>query len=143
MQKHAPAGTTPASFGARLSDATARYQGLIVYLGFVAILLFFAVVLRDKGFLTPDNLLNILRLTTFVSIMAIGMTFTLSAGEIDLSIGSTVALSALMTAVVLRDVGIGLAIPAGLAVGLAVGLTNGIIVTKLRIPSFLVTLGIL
>jgi ribose transport system permease protein len=104
---------------------------------------FFAIVLRDKGFLTADNLLNVLRQTTFVSIMAIGMTFTLSAGEIDLSIGSTVALSALVTAVVLRDFGIALAIPAGLLIGLAVGLINGIITTKLRIPSFLVTLGML
>ena len=143
MQEQAPAGSKPGTAGSRLSDVAARYQGLIVYLGFVLIVVFFSIVLRDKGFLTPDNLLNILRQTTFVSIMAIGMTFTLSAGEIDLSIGSTVALSALATAVVLRDFGIVLAIPVGLLIGLVVGLTNGIITTKLRIPSFLVTLGML
>jgi ribose transport system permease protein len=71
------------------------------------------------------------------------MTFALSAGEIDLSIGSIVALAALVTAVILRDVGLAAAIPAGLAVGLIVGLINGLLTTKLRIPSFLVTLGML
>lgn len=143
MQEQAPAGGKPASVNSRLSDVAGRYQGLIVYLGFVLIIVFFSVVLRDKGFLTPDNLLNILRQTTFVSIMAIGMTFTLSAGEIDLSIGSTVALSALASAVVLRESGIAPAILAGLGIGLIVGLLNGLITTKLRIPSFLVTLGML
>ncbi|HUR16897.1 MAG TPA: ABC transporter permease [Candidatus Limnocylindrales bacterium] len=143
MQEQVPAAAKPPTAANRLSDVAARYQGLIVYLGFVLIVVFFSIVLRDKGFLTPDNLLNILRQTTFVSIMAIGMTFALSAGEIDLSIGSTVALSALVTAVFLRDFGIVLAIPVGLVVGLVIGLINGVITTKLRIPSFLVTLGML
>jgi ribose transport system permease protein len=129
--------------GARASGLATRYRSLVVYLGFVAIFLFFSVILRDKGFLAPDNLLNILRQTTMVSIMAMGMTFALSAGEIDLSIGSTVALSALIAAVVIRDIGVLVAIPAGLCVGLVVGLANGVITTKLRIPSFLVTLGML
>ena len=52
---------------------------------------FFALTLRDSGFLTVDNQLNILRQTAFVSIMAFGTTFALSAGEIDLSIGQVVA----------------------------------------------------
>lgn len=121
-----------------------RLRGLIVYLGFLVIVMFFAIVLRDEGFLDANNFLNILRQTTMVSIMAMGMTFVLSAGEIDLSIGSTVALSAMVTAVLIRDVGgVPIAVAGGLSVGALVGLANGLIVTKARIPSFLVTLGML
>jgi ribose transport system permease protein len=78
-----------------------------------------------------------------VSIMAFGMTFVLSAGEIDLSIGSMVALAAMVVAVLLRETNVAVAIAGALAVGLLVGLVNGLLTTKLRIPSFLVTLGMM
>jgi ribose transport system permease protein len=116
-------------------------RNYVVYLGFLAILVFFSIALADQGFLTTDNLMNIIRQTTPISIMAIGMAFALSAGEIDLSIGAVVALSALVTGLVLRDANMLAAIPAGLGVGLGVGLINGLITVKGRIPSFLVTLG--
>lgn len=116
-------------------------RGAIIYVGFVAIFAFFAVTLRDSGFLTIDNQLNILRQTAFVSVMAFGTTFALSAGEIDLSIGSVVALSAMVTAVLLRDQNALVAVPAGLSVGIVVGLANGLLTTRLRVPSFLITLG--
>ena len=101
----------------------------------------FSITLRDSGFLTLDNFLNILRQTAFVSIMAFGMTFALSAGEIDLSIGQVVALSAMVAAVLLRDTNMFVAVPAALGVGLLVGLANGVLTTRLRVPSFLITLG--
>lgn len=50
-------------------------RGAIIYVGFVAIFAFFALTLRDSGFLTIDNQLNILRQTAFVSVMAFGTTF--------------------------------------------------------------------
>jgi ribose transport system permease protein len=116
-------------------------SGAIVYLGFIAIFAFFALTLQEKGFLTFENQLNVLRQTAFVSIMAFGTTFALSAGEIDLSIGQVVALSAMVTAVLLRDTNPIIAVPAGLAVGLLTGLANGLLTTRLRVPSFLITLG--
>ena len=116
-------------------------RGAIVYLGFVLLFVVFAIVLRDSGFLTVDNQLNILRQTAFVSVMAFGTTFALSAGEIDLSIGQVVALSAMVTAVLLRDASAIVAVPAGLLVGVGVGLANGLLTTGLRVPSFLITLG--
>jgi ribose transport system permease protein len=115
----------------------------ILYLGFGAIIVVFAVVLHDKSFLTINNLTNIARQTAMISIMAIGFVFVLSAGEIDLSLGAVVALSSLITALALRDYGIWLAVPAGLATGLVIGLINGFVTTRVRIPSFLVTLGML
>lgn len=116
-------------------------RGSIVYLGFVLIFVLFAVTLRDSGFLTIDNQLNVLRQTAFVSVMAFGTAFALSAGEIDLSIGQVVALTAMVTAVLLRDASPLVAVPAGLAVGIVVGLVNGLLTTRLRVPSFLITLG--
>jgi ribose transport system permease protein len=115
--------------------------GFVVYFGLLAVFLIFSVTLRDSGFLTPENLANILRQTAMVSVMAFGMTFALSAGEIDLSIGQVVGLASLVAAVLLRDTSIVIAVPAALAVGVIVGLANGLLTTRLRIPSFLVTLG--
>lgn len=113
----------------------------IVYLGFVLLFVAFAIILRDKGFLTFENQLNILRQTAFVSVMAFGMTFALSAGEIDLSIGQVVALAAMVGAVLLRDTNAVVAVVGGLLVGVVVGLANGVLTTRLRVPSFLITLG--
>jgi ribose transport system permease protein len=115
----------------------------VVYVVFLLILAFFAVTLRDEGFLSETNLLNIVRQTTPVTVMAVAVVFVLSAGEIDLSLGSVVALSALVTAEVLQTHGAVLGVAAGLGVGLGVGAVNGLFVTLLRLPSFLVTLATL
>ena len=61
-------------------------QNYIVYLGFIAIFLFFAVTLHDAGFTSTRNLTNIILQTAPATIMAIGLVFALSAGEIDLSL---------------------------------------------------------
>jgi ribose transport system permease protein len=73
--------------------------------------------------------------------MAVGMTFALCAGEIDLSIGSVVAISAMITALLLRHTNIAVAVLGGLCTGIVVGFVNGFFVTRVRIPSFIVTLG--
>jgi ribose transport system permease protein len=137
--------TTSAETG-RARSVSARLRGLdprayVVYVAFLLILAFFAVTLSDDGFLSSDNLLNIVKQTAPISVMAVATVFVLSAGEIDLSIGSVVACSALVAAVVLRDVGLVAGIAAGLGTGVAVGLVNGVFVTVLRLPSFLVTLA--
>jgi ribose transport system permease protein len=116
-------------------------QRYVVYVAFLLIFLFFAVTLRDDGFLSQTNLLNIVRQTTPVTVMAVAAVFVLSAGEIDLSLGSVVALSSLVTADVMQSHSAVLAVAAGLGVGLGVGVGNGLFVTLLRLPSFLVTLA--
>ena len=138
----AAAEAAPASSSLLARLRRSRPDNLIVYVGFVAILLFFSITLADRGFLTPENFANIARQTAMVSIMAFGMTFVLAGGEIDLSIGSVVALSSLVVAVLLRAaLPIPVAVGGALLAGLLVGLANGLLVTRLRIPSFLVTLG--
>ncbi|MGY3670916.1 ABC transporter permease (plasmid) [Marinovum sp. KMM 9989] len=118
-------------------------QNYIVYLGFIAIFLFFAVTLHDAGFTSTRNLTNIMLQTAPATIMAIGLVFALSAGEIDLSFGSAVAVSALSAAVVMQVLPMPLAILAGLGAGLVVGAFNGLMVAWLKLPSFLVTLATL
>lgn len=113
----------------------------MVYVAFLLIVAFFAVTLHDEGFLSETNLLNIVRQTTPVTVMAVAVVFVLSAGEIDLSLGSVVALSALVTADVMQTQSAVLAVAAGIGVGLGVGAVNGLFVILLRLPSFLVTLA--
>ena len=87
------------------------------------------------------SIMNILRQTAMISVAAVGMTFAISAGLIDLSTGSVVAMSALTTALMLRVTGWIPAAICGLLVGFVSGFLNGIVVAKVRIPAFLVTLG--
>jgi ribose transport system permease protein len=116
-------------------------RDFVVYISFAVIFAVLAIALRHDGFLTSNNLLQILTQAAPIAVMSVATVFVLSAGEIDLSIGSVVALASLVTAVTLRDVNPALAIVAGLGTGCVVGLINGLVVTKLRIPSFLVTLA--
>ncbi|MGO4838052.1 ABC transporter permease, partial [Rhizobiaceae sp. 2RAB30] len=86
-------------------------------------------------------MLNIVQQTAPVTIMAIGMVYVLTAGEIDLSVGSVVAISALTAAVVMREHHWVLGVAAGLGAGAIIGLINGALVAYVRLPSFLVTLA--
>jgi ribose transport system permease protein len=116
------------------------WRNYLIYLVFAGLLLLFAVLLRDKGFLDPANLMNIARQTAVIAIMAVGMTFVLSAAEIDLSFGAVVALAA-VTAALLLPHGVLAAVLGALLAGAACGLLNGLLVARVGIPSFLVTLG--
>jgi ribose transport system permease protein len=113
----------------------------VIYVGFLLIFATFAVLLRNDGFATLSNLFNIAQQTAPVTVMAIGMVYVLTAGEIDLSIGSIVAVSALLAAVVLREWSWPVAVIAGLGAGAAIGALNGALVAYGRLPSFLVTLA--
>lgn len=129
------------SFGSMLKDLD--WRRYVIYIGFVVVFLFFAVLLRDQGFLSPQNLLNIFRQTATITVIAVGMTYVISCAEIDLSVGSVAGLSSVCTAMAVSQWGLVPGILAGLAVGLVVGSINGALVSLLGIPSFLVTLGML
>ena len=135
----APAGEAGLMRRLRSADPSSYF----VYVAFLLIFIVMAITLRNDGFLQSQNLTNIVLQTAPITVMAVGTVFVLSTGEIDLSLGAVVALSALVSAVELRDHGLVVGIAAGLGTGLAVGLINGILVTKLRLPSFLVTLGMM
>lgn len=133
--------TGSASLASRIGLTNWRQN--IIYIGFVVIFLVFAVTLYDKGFLNPNNLLNIVRQTAMIAVMAIAMTFVLSAGEIDLSVGAVAGLASVTTAMAIAVGGLPLGIIAGIATGLAVGAFNGALTTRIGIPSFLTTLAMM
>lgn len=121
-----------------------QWRNYVVYLFFAVVLGFFAVTIGDKGFLTVTNMFNIARTTAMITVIAVAMTFVISAGELDLSVGSTAALSALTCALVMQaGFGWPVAVLAALGAGLLVGCLNGFFVTWIGIPSFLVTLGMM
>ncbi|MFC3688850.1 ABC transporter permease [Aquipuribacter hungaricus] len=119
------------------------WRRYIIYIGFVLVFLVFAVTLNDNGFLTTNNLLNIVRQSAIIAIIAVGMTYVIACAEIDLSVGSTAGLASVITAMAISDYGLLAGVAAGLLVGVVVGSINGALVSMLNIPSFLVTLGML
>ena len=136
--------TLPALSPASGSNLRFQWQDYMVYIFFGLVLIFFALTIGDQGFLTMQNLFNITRTTSMIVVMAVAMTFVISCGELDLSVGSTAALAALTAASILQaGYGIVAAVVAAILCGLAVGLANGLLVTVVSIPSFLVTLGMM
>jgi len=112
------------------------------------ILLMIVGTLLNENFLSPANLSNVLSRSAFIGLIAIGMTFVITAGGLDLSVGSMAAFIAGCSIIVMNAIGADaglLAILAGmafcLALGLAAGCTNGLLVTRAGIEPFIVTLG--
>jgi ribose/xylose/arabinose/galactoside ABC-type transport system permease subunit len=124
---------------ARLIDFLADY-GFVV---FFAIWVVFLTLATDR-FLTERNILLLLRQASIYAIPAIGATFVILLGELDISFGSVLGVAGVAAAEVLV-VGGGpvLAVGAAVATGLLVGFANGLLVTRLRIPSVVATLGML
>lgn len=114
----------------------------ITYGIFIAITLYF--IFFAPHFASLSTASAVLRITAIVSVMAIGMTFVIICGEIDLSVGSLASFSGMIVALLYeREVPTYVAPLIILAMGAAIGAVSGVLVTKLRIPSFLVTLGML
>jgi len=94
--------------------------------------------------MTVSNLLNVAQQTTLVAIIAVGMTFVIITGGIDLSVGSALAFSGVAMATLLqKGVPLGIALLAGLGAGLLCGLINGLLITIGRLPPFIATLGMM
>ncbi|BCH26398.1 sugar ABC transporter permease [Mesorhizobium sp. L-8-10] len=117
-------------------------QAFWVFLAAVVACLFLS--LATDTFATPQNLFNVTRNFAFVAIVALGMTVVIISGGIDLSVGSTLCLSAMVLGITM-EAGHPLwaGVAAGLAVSLLIGLINGLLIAYIRIPPFVVTLGML
>lgn len=108
----------------------------------IALFIFFSITARN--FFTMRSILTLALQTSAVTIMGIGVTFCIITGGIDLSIGSVVALSgtiAVMAAI--EGVPIWLSMIIGLLVGVVCGFLNGLMITKLKLPPFIATLGMM
>ena len=109
----------------------------------VVVVIFFVVGNRD--FLSPLNISNLVAFLPELGIIALAMTLLLTAGEFDLSVGAVFALCPVLVALLIQNLGMdfSLALLIGLVTTVAIGLANGLLVTKVGISSFLVTLSML
>lgn len=104
------------------------------------VVLAIAFSLASPRFLQFNNLMIIAQQAVVLLVVALGVTFVIIAGSIDLSVGAIVALAALVAAATSATLGVGAIVPAAL-VGVVCGLVNGVIIAKGKVPSFVVTLG--
>jgi ribose transport system permease protein len=132
--------TMPQSITKTLGFDWRRY---IVFIAFVAVFVVFSITLYDSGFLSFNNLFNIVRQTAIIGVMAVAMTFVISAAEIDLSVGAVAGLGSVTSALAVSEYGLVAGIVVGILTGLVVGGVNGLLVATIGIPSFLVTLGMM
>ena len=115
-----------------------QQQGALVMLVVVCLIATF----RYDAFLSPENLLNVLRQNSMLGLVALGMTFVILTGGIDLSVGSILALAGVVAAF-LAPYGVVVAVLGAVAVGTLLGLINGAVIAKGRIQPFIVTLGMM
>lgn len=117
-------------------------QRLLPFLSLI--ILFVALAIASPYFLTSTNLSSVVRQTAVINIMALGMTMIIITGGIDLSVGAILAMGGLLGTMAMER---GLSIPAGVLIGVGTGLVcgfvNGLLITRLKIAPFIVTLGTL
>src|SRR5437764_9134697 len=113
--------------------------GLLVVIGIFSLLMD-----TPARFLSPNNLRIVLSQTVIVAIGAIGMTMIIISGGIDLAVGSTIALTGVITALGINDgLAPSVALLSGILVGGVVGFVNGLVITRLKVVQFIATLGML
>ena len=113
--------------------------GIGVWELLIILVIFFST--QTSNFLQVSTLFTIAREAAVVLVVAIGLTFVILMGSIDLSVGATVTLAGLVTAKVASTYEWGAAMLAGVAVAAAVGVVNGVLFSYAKVPSFLATLG--
>ena len=118
-------------------------QRLLALGALVILLAFFSVI--SEPFRTTDNYISILVATAVNGVLAMGVTFVIITGGIDLSVGTTMTFCSVILGLVVTNAGLPLwvGIPAALAAGALVGAVNGILIAKAKIPPFIATLGML
>ncbi|MEH1864229.1 MAG: ribose ABC transporter permease [Nostoc sp.] len=128
----------PASRNRKSISTLLEVAGILPILVIICILFTFL----SPNFLTGSNIVNILRQSSINIVLATGMTFVILTGGIDLSVGSILAVSAVVSLLVsLLPALSWAAVPAALLAGLLLGLINGALITFLDVPPFIVTLG--
>jgi ribose transport system ATP-binding protein len=131
----------PLSLADRLESAIARARTQGLGIALVALIILFAV--RAPGFATIDNFGDALRDLSILGILAIGETFVIIGGGIDLSVGSILLLAGIVSDDLIRleEVHTAIAVPIALGIGCIAGAINGLLITRLRISAFIVTLA--
>jgi ribose transport system permease protein len=135
--------TSPTSWLARFSGGQAK-QKLLAFASLIALILVFTV-LKPDAFMTQDNIIGILQSTTVIGVLAIASTFIIITSGIDLSVGVLMTFCAVMAGVFM--VNLGMPMPLGvvcaLGMGALAGCVSGLAITKLKVPPFIATLGMM
>jgi len=135
--------TSSSSWLARLSGGQAK-QKLLAFASLIALILVFTV-LKPDAFMTQDNIIGILQSTTVIGVLAIASTFIIITSGIDLSVGVLMTFCAVMAGVFM--VNLGMPMPLGvvcaLGMGAMSGCVSGLAITKLKVPPFIATLGMM
>src|SRR3954469_13902604 len=141
LKPHTPPAVPsgPAALG---RPAFLRYRNVIVPVAALVILIAYFGS-KSSSFLSTNSAENILRQVSFLSVLALAGTFVILIGGIDLSVAANATLAGILIAKLLDPLGGPLAVIVVLLVGGLVGLLNGVIATLLKVPSFLVTLGMM
>jgi ribose/xylose/arabinose/galactoside ABC-type transport system permease subunit len=141
--KNSPELLNPRNFF-NVSNAT-RFIQVAESLGVFALLMIVVIgaSIVAPGFFTYTNLTNTLISASITAVTGLGMTFAIAMGGFDLSVGSVQVLTAIVAADLLSVVDPPLAIVGALLAGLTLGLLNGILISKLRLPAFVVTFGMM
>ena len=126
----------------RLSGLTFETRAVLKILAILLGLMALATIVSGGVFLQPGNLLNLINQNAMLIIIALGQLLVIITGGIDLSVGTTLAISSVLI-VLFQDYGLFPAFLVALVVALLFGLTNGFLVTYLRLPAFVVTLATL
>ena len=124
--------------------ARQRLRTMMSVVGMLPVLILLAVIFEVMSgrFMSVNNLSNVMQQASINIVLASGMTFVILTGGIDLSVGSILATSAMVAVIVSLIPEVGwLGVPAAMGVGLACGLANGILISALKLPPFIVTLG--
>ncbi|MDX8445169.1 ABC transporter permease [Mesorhizobium captivum] len=135
--------TTLGGIAGRMPKFIRRADPAVVTAFACIVLLLLVGSLYSRSFLSPEYLLQQLKVASFLGVIATGMMLVILLGQIDLSVPWAVATGAMMAcaAAAYGPVGVALAIPFGILCGVAIGVVNGIGVAYLRIPSMIITLA--
>jgi len=112
-------------------------------IGVVVVVVGIVLGVLTPRFMSLDNLLNVMTNASLVAIVGLGMTLAIASGNFDLSVGSTAAFAGCISFSLVPSIGVPASIAAGLAAGAIVGFINGLIITELRVPAFIATLGMM
>lgn len=134
---------TPPSWLARLSGGQAK-QKLLAFASLIALIAVFSV-LKPDAFMTQDNIIGILQSTTVIGVLAIASTFIIITSGIDLSVGVLMTFCAVMAGVFMVNLGLPMPLGIVLAIGMGAlsGCVSGLAITKLKVPPFIATLGMM
>lgn len=123
-----------------MSRRTLTLERIIPFIGLVGLTLIFTILVGDK-FWRPYNLQSVLNQTVLYMFGGLGMIFVIVQGSIDLSQGSSLALVAAISAILVNKYGLWIIFPSAVFFGAMLGLINGVIISKLRVPSVTCTLA--